>query len=140
MADLLIVTDSPRVYDEVTAVVEEPGTNVRWVRAGAAAIPALQEVPADLVVSDLQVGSMGGYAVAMDIALEAGAGRLDPVPVLLLLDRRADVFLARRVGVAGWLIKPLDPLRTRAAVQTLLAGQRYEDATLAPSPVGLMPA
>ena len=140
MADLLIVTDSPRVYDEVTAAVEEPGINVRWVRAGAAAIPALQEAPADLVVSDLQVGSMGGYAVAMDIALEAGAGRLDPVPVLLLLDRRADVFLARRIGVTGWLIKPLDPLRVRAAVQALLAGQSYEDATLAPSPLGLMPA
>ena len=140
MADLLIVTDSPRVYDEVTAAVEEPGINVRWVRAGAAAIPALQEAPADLVVSDLQVGSMGGYAVAMDIALEAGAGRLDPVPVLLLLDRRADVFLARRTGVTGWLIKPLDPLRVRAAVQALLAGQSYDDATLAPSPLGLMPA
>ncbi len=140
MADLLIVTDSPRVYDEVTAAVEEPGINVRWVRAGAAAIPALQEAPADLVVSDLQVGSMGGYAVAMDIALEAGAGRLDPVPVLLLLDRRADVFLARRIGVTGWLIKPLDPLRVRAAVQALLAGQPYEDATSAPSPLGLMPA
>ena len=136
----MIVTDSSRVYEEVTAAVDEPGVSLRWVRGGAAVIPALQEAAADLVVSDLQVGSMGGYAVAMDIALEAGAGRLDPVPVLLLLDRRADVFLARRLGVAGWLIKPLDPLRIRAAVRALLSGQGYEDATLAPSPVGLMPA
>lgn len=139
MAEVLIVTDSPHVFDEVRAVVEEPGVNIRWARAGASVVLALQEVPADLVVSDLQVGSMGGYAVAMDVTLEASAGRLSEVPVLLLLDRRDDVFLARRVGVAGWLIKPLDPLRIAAATKALLAGQQYYDHTLAPPPDDLTP-
>lgn len=132
--DLLVVTDSPRIYAEVRAAVEEPGVTLRWARSGHLVVPALQETPADLVVSDLQVGSMGGYAVAMDVALEAGAGRLAPVPVLLLLDRRADVFLARRSGVAGWLVKPLDPLRLREAVQALLGGSEYHDTTLSPVP------
>ena len=76
---------------------------------------------------------MGGLAVAMDLALEAGAGRLSPTPVLVLLDRRADVFLARRTGVAGWLLKPLDPLRTRDAVRAVLAGGQYQDATFSPA-------
>jgi DNA-binding response OmpR family regulator len=131
--ELLVVTDSPALFEEVREAVEEAGTTLRWARSGKEVVPALQDLRADLVISDLQVGSMGGYAVAMDIALEAGAGRLDPTPVLLLLDRRADVFLARRTGVAGWLVKPLDPIRLKEAVDALLAGQTYYDSSLAPA-------
>ena len=127
MPDVLIATDSPRVYEEVRSAIQEPGVTLRWARSGRAVLPALQDRPADLVVSDLQIGSMGGYAIAMDSALETGAGRLGPVPVLLLLDRQADAFLAKRTGVAGWLLKPLDPIRTRSAVQALLAGNIYQD-------------
>jgi DNA-binding response OmpR family regulator len=137
--DLLVVTDSARVYAEVRSAVEEPGVTLRWARSGHVVVPVLQETPADLVVSDLQVGTMGGYAIAMDIALEVGAGRLAPVPVLLLLDRRADVFLAKRTGVAGWLVKPLDPIRVRQAVQALIDGETYYDPTLMPA-VDLTPA
>jgi len=134
--DLLIVTDSPLVYAEVKGAVQAPGVELRWARSGRLVVPALQERAADLVISDLQVGSMGGYGIAMDISLEAGAGRLGPTPVLLLLDRRADVFLARRTAVAGWLVKPLDPLRLRAAVKAVLAGETYQDPTFSPEPAG----
>jgi DNA-binding response OmpR family regulator len=79
---------------------------------------------------------MGGMAACLNLRLEEGAGRLGHVPVLMLLDRRADVFLARRSEAEGWIIKPLDALRTRAAVRALLAGDRYEDATNAPSTTG----
>ena len=137
--ELLIATDSPVVFEEVSSDVEEPGVVLRWARSGRAVLPALLDRPADLVVTDLQIGWMGGLAIAMDLALEAGAGRLLPVPVLVLLDRRADVFLCKRTGVAGWLLKPLDPLRTRAAVLALLAGEHYYDPTFAPAPADVLP-
>jgi DNA-binding response OmpR family regulator len=137
--DVLIVTDSALVFDEVRSAIEEPGVALRWARSGRTVLRSLQERPADLVVSGLQIGSMGGLAVAMDLTLEAGAGRLSPTPVLLLLDRRADVFLAKRTGVAGWLLKPLDPLRTRAAAEALLAGGRYHDPTFLPAPADVSP-
>jgi DNA-binding response OmpR family regulator len=138
--DLLIATDSPAVFDEVSSAVEEPGTAIRWARSGRVVLPALQERAADLVISDLQIGSMGGLAIAMQLTLQAASGGLDtPIPVLLLLDRRADTFLAKRTGVAGWLLKPLDPLRTRAAVQALLAGGTYYDPTFVPVPADVEP-
>jgi DNA-binding NarL/FixJ family response regulator len=59
---------------------------------------------------------------------------------LLLLDRRPDVFLARRTGVQGWLMKPLDPIRLRRAVATLLAGGTYYDETFAPEPANVLSA
>jgi DNA-binding response OmpR family regulator len=138
--DLLIATDSPAVFDEVSSAVEEPGTAIRWARSGRVVLPALQERLADLVITDLQIGSMGGLAIAMQLTLEGASGGLErPVPVLVLLDRRPDTFLAKRTGVAGWLMKPLDPLRTRAAVQALLAGETYYDTTFVPVPADVGP-
>jgi DNA-binding response OmpR family regulator len=131
VTEVLIATDSVALFDEVRSAVEEPGMVLRWARSGRAVLPALQERAADLVISDLQIGSMGGFAIGMQLGIEVGAGRLGPVPLLLLLDRRPDTFMAKRIGADGWLIKPLDPLRTAAAARALLAGDHYFDGPLA---------
>ena len=60
------------------------------------------------MVLDLQIGNMGGIAVAIDLRLEAGEGRLPHTQILLLLDREADRFLARRADVDVVLVKPVD--------------------------------
>jgi DNA-binding response OmpR family regulator len=138
--ELLIATDSPKVFEEVRAAVEEPGVGLRWAREGRYVVPNLEERSADLVIADLQIGSMGGYAIAMDMALETGAKRMSQTPALLLLDRRPDVFLARRTGVQGWLMKPLDPIRLRRAVAALLAGGTYYDETFLPQPANVLAA
>ena len=93
--------------------------------------------PPDLVVLDLQIGTMGGMATCLDLRLEEGAGRLEHVPVLMLLDRRPDVFLARRSKAEGWLLKPLDPIRLRRAAQALLGGGTYFDTSYLPEPVAV---
>ncbi len=135
MPDVLIASDEDWVREEVRSVLStRPDTTVREVASGAAVAPAVKEAPADLVVTDLQIGNMGGMAVCLDLRLEEGAGRLDHVPVLMLLDRRADVFLARRARADGWLIKPLDPIRLRRAVGELLEGRPYHDDSYRPAP------
>lgn len=135
MPDVLIATDADSVYEELWAVLGGPGTTVRWVREGQDVRAALASAPADLAIVDMQIGAMGGVAVALDVRLEQDAGRLDACPVLLVLDRRADVFLARRSGVAGWLIKPLDPIRIRRAVASILHGGTWLDDSYLPTPV-----
>ena len=131
--DLLIASDAEWVVDEVRAAAEEPGTTVRWVRSGSSVAQAIEDTAPDLVVLDLQIGNMGGMATCVHLHLEAEAGRLPVVPVLMLLDRRADVFLARRSSAEGFVVKPLDAIRLRKAVTALLAGKRYEDPTGAPA-------
>jgi DNA-binding response OmpR family regulator len=133
--NILIATDASSVYNDISSVVAEPGTTIRWVRSGQAVRGELDREPADLAVVDMQIGTMGGIAVALDVRLETDAGRLEACPVLLLLDRRADVFLARRAGVAGWLVKPLDPIRVRRAVAAIAAGGSWYDESYLPSPV-----
>src|SRR5579872_7463692 len=92
MPDVVIAADDQSVYDDIASVLGEPDTRVRWVRTGEAVREEINARPADLVIADMQIGTMGGVAVSMDLKLEADAGRLEPCPVLLVLDRRPDVF------------------------------------------------
>ena len=135
MPEILIATDSAAVYDEVRSVVAGGDTTVRWVRRGEDVREEMNVDPADLAIVDMQIDTMGGIAVAMDLRLESDAGRMEPRPVLLLLDRRADVFLARRSGADGWVVKPLDPIRLRKAVAAVLAGGIWHDDSFLPDPV-----
>lgn len=132
MPEVVVAADARWVLDEVSAVLSGPDDVVREVSAGAMVLPAVKDGKPDLVVLDLQIGNMGAIATCMDLRLEESGGRLDHLPVLLLLDRRADVFLARRADAEGWLVKPLDPIRLRKAIRTILGGGRYEDPSYRP--------
>ena len=139
MPEVLIASDADGVRAEVRASLTDPDTVVREVTRGALVLPAVVEHVPDLVVLDLQIGKMGGMATCLDLRLEEGGGRLPHVPVLMLLDRRADVFLARRSNADGWVVKPLDPIRLGRAIRTLLAGGTYEDEAYRPPTVALDP-
>jgi len=89
----------------------------------------------DLVICDLQMGSMGAMAITMELRHDESYGFAEPVSVLMLLDRRADVFMARRCGAEGFVLKPLEPLTVRAAVRALLRGDAFEDTALTPATV-----
>src|SRR4051794_8935330 len=128
MADILLATDAEWIRDEVEAALATPERPMRWVRHGMDVLPAVAELTPALIVLDLQIGNMGGMATCMALHLEAGAGRLPRVPVLMLLDRSADIFLARRSDADGWLVKPIDAFRLRKAATALLGGGTYEDA------------
>jgi DNA-binding response OmpR family regulator len=127
VTDLLLATDADWIADEVDAALAEAGVEVRRVNAGALVLPAAHEKLPDLVILDSQIGNMGGIAACMALRLDESVGRLPPLPVLILLDRHADVFLARRSLADGWMVKPLDSFRLRRAVRTLLDGGRHEE-------------
>jgi DNA-binding response OmpR family regulator len=138
MAEVLIASDAKSVVNEVTACLASVDDTVRDVSRGQDVLPAVADHTPDIAVIDLQIGRMGGMATCLDLRLEEGAGRLPHVPVLMLLDRRADVFLARRAQADGWLVKPLDALRVRKAIIAVMNGGTYEDDTY--RPVTVVPA
>lgn len=129
MPTVLIATDNDAVADEVAAAVEDEQTRVLRVRSGVEVPPAVAAHAPDLVVLDLQIGNMGGMAVASHLRSEITMDRLDDVAILMLLDRTADVFLAKRSDADGWLVKPLDSFRVRRAAEALLAGGDFHEAT-----------
>ena len=120
-------------------MLADPETEIREVTSGADVLPAVQSRLPDLAILDLQIGNMGGIATCLELRLEESADRLEHVPVLILLDRRADVFLARRANAEGWLVKPIDPIRLRKAAYELLVGRTYHDPSFRPTPVVVAP-
>ena len=127
MTTVLLASDADWLIEEVRSALSDPGTEVTVVRAGADVRNAVSTQSPELVILDLQIGNMGGMATCMDLQLEIGAGRITDVPILMLLDRSADVFLARQAGAQGWLVKPLDSFRLKVASVKLLAGEDMRD-------------
>jgi DNA-binding response OmpR family regulator len=127
VSDVLIATDADWILDDVDAALADEDTRVLRVRHGRDVSEAVRLVEPALIVLDMQIGNMGGIATALNLEQEFEDGSTPAAPILLLLDRPADVPLARRWGVDGWLIKPLDSFRLRRAARALLDDERYEE-------------
>jgi len=124
---ILLATDAQWVLDEVHAALGTSDTSFVVCRDGRDVSRAIKQRTPDLAVLDLQCGSMGAMAVTMDLRLDHSDGRSPMVPVLMLLDRIADVHLAKRSGAQGWLIEPLDSLRLRRAADAIVAGKNWHE-------------
>jgi CheY-like chemotaxis protein len=121
MTTILVAAEAKWVRDQVRSAFVGPGQEVVEVTRGQDVRAKVAELEPDLVVLDLQIGNMGGVAVAIDLRLEESGGRLPHARILLLLDRRDDAFIARRADVDLTLVKPVDAGVLRRAAAPLLA-------------------
>ena len=119
---VLVAADARWVREQVRVSLVGPGQEVVELTRGQDVRSAVAEHEPDLVLLDLQIANMGGIAVAIDLHLEESGGRLPHVPILLLLDREADRFLARRAAAEAELVKPVDPGTLRRTVKRLVDG------------------
>jgi len=120
---ILLATDAQWVLNEVVAALGSPETSFTVCSNGRDVTAAVTARTPDLAVLDCQIGSMGGFAVTMDLRLDETGGRLPHIPVLMLLDRDADAQLAKRSGADKWLVKPLNALTLRRTAHSLVAGE-----------------
>lgn len=125
MSTILLAADVDWLYTDVHATLASRSRAVHRVRFGSEVLAAVEAATPELVILDLQTGNQGGMATCMDLRLEQDMGRIPDFPILMLLDRDDDIFLAKRADSDGWLIKPIEPFRLRRAVKTLLDGHTY---------------
>jgi twitching motility two-component system response regulator PilG len=123
MPKLVLVADTPWVANEVRAALAVDPWQVVEVPDPREATAMIEEARPPAVIVDMQVGSMGGMAVVRDIRQT-----IEERPrLVLLLDRSADRFIARRAGVDAAVLKPIDPASLREAV-----GPAEPEASAAP--------
>lgn len=111
MANILVVCDADWVRNEVHAALSVGANTLIDHSDPATAAATAVELGVDVLVVDLQIGAMGGMAVTRDVRAKA-----ERLPVVLLLDRKADAFLARRAGARAWVVKPFTARALRDAV------------------------
>ena len=121
MADILLVADVAWIVNDVRAALSEARFTVSTVDDPRTVTERVSESTPDVLLIDFQVGSMGGMALTR--AVRDGAATLNSTrpPVILLLDRDADAFLAGRSGADGWVRKPFSSDALRSAIDEVLA-------------------
>lgn len=118
MPKVLLVTDSTWVRNDVLASL--PSEDVHHEADPRLVVTRAAELAPEAFIIDLQVGSMGGMALTRALRDAAAVGEIAPAPVVLLLDRSADAFLARRAGANSYVVKPFDAQQLRNVLAAVL--------------------
>jgi DNA-binding response OmpR family regulator len=118
MPRVLVVADTEWVINDVLSALSLGDWEVETLAEPAPAAATVARIEPDAVIVDMQINQMGGMAVIRDIraVLE---GERNP-RLVLLLDRSADAFLAKRAGADAWVVKPFEAHDLRAALNALV--------------------
>lgn len=116
---LLVVDDEPNVLRAVAATLREEGYEVQTARSGAEALLRIAESTPDLIVSDIRMPSMDGYAFARRLR---SAAQTDLIPIVFLTakDGTQDRIEGFRAGVDAYLMKPFEPDELVAVIHNIL--------------------
>lgn len=113
---VLVMTDDERVRDEARFGFA-PSLEVELAGDAREALEQLRAAVPAVVVIDMQTGSAGGYALCKDMQQDR---RLSRVPVLMLLERDQDMWLAKQAGAQLVRTKPIDTADLFADVISLI--------------------
>lgn len=115
-ADLLIVDDNPANLDLLGRILRQRGYKVRALPSGPLALESARMAVPDLVMLDITMPGMDGYATCQAFKAEPA---LAPVPVIFIsaLDEAVDKVKAFGAGGADYVAKPFQAEEVLARVE-----------------------
>lgn len=118
MPSALLIADATWIVNDIQASLTHGDWRIEILDDPAQSSARVEELDPDVVIVDLQVGSMGGMAVVRDIRASIAP---EGIPrLVILLDREVDGFLARRAGADAWVVKPFTDHELRLAVGNMV--------------------
>lgn len=116
---LLIVDDEPNLLRAVAACLRGEGYEVDTARSGEEALVYVAQRLPDLIVSDIRMPRMDGYAFARQLR---GNPRTDLIPIVFLTakDESSERIAGLRSGVDAYLTKPFEPDELIAVIGNIL--------------------
>ena len=129
---VLLVDDSISVRKFVGQMLDKAGFRVATAVDGQDALQQLLDLTVDVVVTDLEMPRVNGYALIEDLRRRAATRE---VPVVVMTTRAGDkhVSLARRLGVRHYVTKPVDEQGFIRLVRSVAAA---EPAVVTSTPAG----
>ncbi|UXI70204.1 response regulator [Tahibacter amnicola] len=106
---ILVVDDTPANRDLMRDILEPFGFQVHTAVTAEEAMRTAQDIRPDLVISDLHMPSVDGFMLAKAIKAIPAMGDL---PVIVLSSSTwndADRATASRLGIARFLVRPIEP-------------------------------
>ena len=123
MPKILVVADETWVVNDVHAALSDTIYDVTVLDDPRAVTDTYGDLHPDAVIIDLQVQSMGGMAITRSLRHAAQAEGAKIPPIIVLLDREVDAFLANRSGADAHVRKPFNGFELRDLVERLIAGE-----------------
>ena len=120
---ILLVDDSISVRKFVGQMLEKANFEVVTANDGAEAMRRLGDTAVDLVITDLEMPRVSGYELIQDLRARAST-RAVPVVVLTTRAGAKHVNLARSLGIAHYVAKPVDEEAFVRLIGSLTAGGR----------------
>jgi two-component system, cell cycle response regulator len=117
---LLMVDDQPCHLEYKRDLLEPAGYAVITAESAEAAWPLLRDAPVDLVLSDVMMPGMGGFALLRRVRAEP---RLQGLPFLFLTSTACDSVSQQRglaLGANAYLMRPIETLLLLSEIRAAL--------------------
>lgn len=105
---ILVIEDNEQNLYLTTFLLEQAGYEVAQARDGQAGIDLARKVQPVLILLDIQLPSMDGYAVARGLR-ENGIVKEVPIVAVTSYAMAGDRERVLEAGCAGYIEKPIDP-------------------------------
>lgn len=123
---ILLVDDDPDILEAMSAVLTAHGYDVITAKDGEEALSKLRSEMPDLMILDLMMPRMDGFAVC-DALLDPRWTKYSNIPVIILSSvkedagrRRYELGTGLQLRVTDYIEKPIDPVAMLKRVQTHL--------------------
>ncbi len=116
---ILVVDDEPAWLGAVSMVLQSKGYEVKAVTNGAEALAALVQFKPDLILSDVRMPDMNGFDFLDRIKKNPAIASI-PVVFLSAIDDFHARKVARELGAADYIIKPIDEQDMISALEKYL--------------------
>ena len=128
-AQVLVVDDDPNIRDVIRIALEDAGMAVRTVANGRAALTEVDRLSPDIVIMDVGMPEMDGFAACRAIRTRS------QVPLLFLTarDDEIDRVLGFELGADDYVTKPFSPRELILRVRAILSrvdGETAHSSTL----------
>jgi CheY-like chemotaxis protein len=132
---ILTVEDAPNIRKLIAYNLKRAGYEVLEAEDGKAAVRVLNQLVPDLIILDIRMPEMDGFAL-LELMRKYPKAAAIPVIMLTALSTAADLDRALQLGVVDYLVKPLDPTLLLAKVESVLAREGLPIASATPPPLG----
>ena len=123
---ILIVDDIPQNVDLVRSLMQAEGYEVASAANGLEALAQVASAPPDLILLDIMMPTLGGYAVCRQLKARPET-RLVPIVLITALGEEADKLLGIDAGADDFLTKPFSHAELKARARSLLKLKAFTD-------------